>query len=187
MRRAAVALFLASCTLAGIAAAQPEPTAEDIDALMRDLEQEETTLATANCETACRALDAIRRISARICELDPGPPCERSRKKLEDATRRVDNACGPCAPEKKPRKLEDKEVTATGADEGPPPSAPAPEQRGGCASCTIGSRGDPSALVGAAVDCRILEKTILRNWHLVVGLALDLDALWAETERLADE
>jgi len=32
-----------------------------------------------------------------------------------------------------------------------------------------------------------LEKTILRNWHLVVGLALDLDALWAETERLADE
>jgi MYXO-CTERM domain-containing protein len=146
MRRAAVALFLASCTLAGIAAAQPEPTAEDIDALMRDLEQEETTLATANCETACRALDAIRRISARICELDPGPPCERSRKKLEDATRRVDNACGPCAPEKKPRKLEDKEVTATGADEGPPPSAPAPEQRGGCASCTIGSRGDPSAL-----------------------------------------
>src|SRR5262245_15848615 len=146
MRRAAIALFLTA--LSGVAAAQTE----DIDALMRDLEQEETTLATADCDTACRALDAIRRISARICELDPGPPCERSRKKLEDATRRVDDSCGPCAaekraPEKKARKLEDKEVTTTGVAEPPPANAPAPDQQGGCASCAIGSSTGGSALL----------------------------------------
>ena len=142
MRRA-VALLLALGTLSGLAAAQPEPAAENVDSLMRDLEQEETTLATADCDTACRALDAIRRISARICELDPGPPCERSRKKLEDATRRVDNACGPCAQQGKARKLEDKDgVTTTGEAAPEPAQAPPSEQSGGCASCAIGSRRD---------------------------------------------
>jgi MYXO-CTERM domain-containing protein len=108
---------------------------DDLATLQKSLADEQVALSTADCSTACRALGSIRRVTDRICVLDPGEPCTSARTKADESARRVREACPDCAiaalaPPPVPR-----EATVATMDSGPP----AESKRGGCAGCTTAS------------------------------------------------
>jgi MYXO-CTERM domain-containing protein len=150
----AILFFLASPAAA-------EPAAPDeLTTLMQELDAEHAALATVDCGAACRALESLERLVGRICALDAGRPCADARKKLEDATRRVREACGDCAhtatveeepedtgttPKQAPEHLEGEAQAGAPADQ---PAAPPPEaeSRGGCAACAVDERSPGAGL-----------------------------------------
>lgn len=156
--------------------------ADEMSRLENELDAAFAALAevtAADCGSACEALASMRRAAARICELDPGPPCEAARQKLEEATRRVRDACPGCLeanleerPEKLPAgeppgpriesddgavvgdELADEEAEAI-SGEAAPAAAPQAERRGGCASCTVEGGGQGS-FVGLLLGLGVL-------------------------------
>jgi len=137
---------------------------DDVDALLRSLHGDATALTTTDCAQACQALGSMRRATDRICAIDPGARCEDARKTLDDAARRVRDACPECVVATRPESpgtavkptVERREPAPA-----PPPregsevaTAQAEKGRGGCASCSASSReeGAPvwSALAAAA-------------------------------------
>jgi hypothetical protein len=139
----------------------------DIEALQKEIDRDETELASKSCVDACRALTSMKNAAERLCAIDPGPKCEDARDRVARATERVRGACPECAAATLTTKPEAQQTTP------PPPPAPVragataqsmPAQsaprRGGCAGCAIEpSEGplDPFALglfVAAAVALR---------------------------------
>lgn len=77
---------------------QPMPTLEDA---LSTFNQAQARLSASgnNCRTACRALGSMRRSADCICDLEPAEPqnrCERARRRLRDAEKRVHSGCGEC-------------------------------------------------------------------------------------------
>jgi hypothetical protein len=147
-----------------VATAAAQPAQETVPDLLRQLEEEHAALSTADCRAACRALEALERLVGRICALDPGQPCADARKKLDDASARVRDACGDCGDDLDAKPNEAKTPGpvlegAPGADEeqaesgrgsesepaGVPAAAPPEaEKKGGCAACSVGRRSEPT-------------------------------------------
>lgn len=125
--------------------------ADDVDDLLKKLNDGVQSLSTDDCTTACRALESMGRAAERICTLDPGPRCVDARDKVESARKRVRHACPTCV-------SANVAPTDTGKPAAPPPpspgadtgtkgsetvqaSAPPSEQkRGGCAGCRASDR-----------------------------------------------
>lgn len=145
--------------MASPALAQPPGEREALEAeLAARIEALGETLA-ADCGAACEALASLRRAAARICELDPGPPCASARDKVADAERRVREACPGCAVEDQVDDPAEARPVATpgqgeegGADldetdretgtlveaaEQRAPHPPPSEAQGGCAACAV--------------------------------------------------
>jgi hypothetical protein len=135
----------------------------DASALLAEVERDYAAAQGADCDTACRALDSMRRAADRLCVLDPGARCAQARQRVAAATDRVRASCPGC-----PQTLEGTTGTtmtpqappATPAPAGAPPQEnaakseqvareeSAPPRGGGCAGCAMGARG--GALDGAA-------------------------------------
>lgn len=163
--RLLVAVALVSVVIIeGDAFGQAPSSPSELDALERQLEDDLTSLATADCTIACKALESMIRSAARICELDPGPRCERAKGKVADATRRVRDACPNCAAagEGEPETISKgapspKEAELQGDDASAPGSAPpAADKGGGCASCTVGGRGGDERVIAWLVSALLL-------------------------------
>ena len=80
---------------------------DDVESLIKQLNDEHAALSTQDCVTACKALGSIRRASDRICALEPGPRCADARAKADDAQRRVQAACPDCQIAATPPKDDD--------------------------------------------------------------------------------
>jgi MYXO-CTERM domain-containing protein len=150
-------VFVAFAIFPASAYAQTPDGGTDADALAAEIDSDWTQLQSSDCDTACRALDSMRRATDRLCTMDPGERCSRARKKLADATSRVRSACPNC-PEATGRVFPESEKTEAPP---PPPSNAATEEavqkkRGGCAGCTVGQAPD-----GAAVATSLLAFALL--------------------------
>ena len=126
----------------------------EVELLERELASELATLSAADCATACQSLESMMRAADRLCQLDPGPRCNEAQRTVDEAARRVRQACPECAAA---RNREDDDGTKTVtraqetgqdgptevADESAPAAGPPAEERGaaGCAACTIGQGG----------------------------------------------
>lgn len=79
------------------ASVNPEDSAATRQRALVDLLQANQALeaAVGDCQLACRALGAMERAAARLCELDPGDqgPCEEARLRLKAARERVMQRC----------------------------------------------------------------------------------------------
>jgi hypothetical protein len=152
-------VFLLLAIFPSSAYAQSRDAGTDADALAAEIDRAWAQLQSNDCDTACRALDSMRRATERLCEMDPGDRCARARQKLADATARVRNACPSC-PEATGRMFAPESEKA---QEAPPPPASSPavaeetvqKKNGGCGGCAIGSTygGAPGAawLLGLAL------------------------------------
>jgi len=117
----------------------------DVDSVVAEIDRDLAQAQSADCDTACRALDSMRRATERLCAMDPGDRCARARQKLADATARVRSACPSC-PQAAQQTLPESEK----AEEAPTPSGNAAvaeetvqKKSGGCGACTLGSpQGD---------------------------------------------
>jgi MYXO-CTERM domain-containing protein len=160
------ALTLASANAYGAADAGP---GDDVDSLLKQLQQDYSALSTQDCTIACKAYASIRRAADRICGLEPGPRCNDARTKADDAQRRVQAACPDCQIAAAPGKEDERRAVQTA----PPPTptesktggaadSEAAPRKGGCASCsTPGEKplGDLGiAFVGAFVVARVLRR-----------------------------
>jgi len=156
--------------------AAPDGGADDITALETQLKTETTALSTSDCNSACRALQSIRRAADKICAIEPGPRCDAARSKANDATKRVQDACPDCvvALNPSPTPPPDRAGASGGNGVPSPPPAPAMEStqsapdrgRGGCASCAStdakmnGSETDLGIVLAAAFGVlRICRKS----------------------------
>jgi MYXO-CTERM domain-containing protein len=88
-----VGLLLALSALAVPALAQ----GSDLDELEAELAASSEEAASADCSVACKALESMIRSADRICDLEPGARCDAARKKVDEAKRRVREACPDCA------------------------------------------------------------------------------------------
>jgi MYXO-CTERM domain-containing protein len=141
---------------------------EDVETLLKQLNDEHAALSTQDCVIACKAAASIRRAADKICGLEPGPRCADARAKADDAQRRVQAACPDCQLAAVSPKDEERRAVKKGDAEPVPPPNGAPgsvknvPERGGCASCsTPGERPSSDfgiAVVGAFVIARILRR-----------------------------
>ena len=146
MKRFAVLLFLA--IFPATAHAQSPEGGSGADAIVAQIDQDWAQAQSSDCDTACRALDSMRRATERLCAMDPGDRCARARQKLADATAHVRNACPSC-PEATGRMFPESEKAEAPA----PPAGNAAvaeetvqKKSGGCGGCTVGSAyGAPGA------------------------------------------
>jgi MYXO-CTERM domain-containing protein len=119
----------------------------EADALIVEIDRDWGSLQSADCDTACRALDSMRRAADRLCVLEPGDRCTRAQQRVKDATERVRSTCPACA------SVQQGEKAAT--PPGPAPAereeAAAPGRAGGCAGCTLAERDDARGGLGAAM------------------------------------
>ncbi len=135
-----LAVFLALAIFPVSAYAQSADSGTDADALVAEIDRDLAQAQSSDCDTACRALDSMRRATDRLCAMDPGDRCARARQKLADATGRVRSACPSC-PEATGRTFPESEKT----EAAPPPASNAAAEEtvqkksGGCAGCAIGS------------------------------------------------
>jgi len=148
--------FLLLAIFPAIAHAQLTDAGSNADALVTQIDQDWAQVQSNDCDTACRALDSMRRATERLCALDPGDRCARARQKLADATAHVRSACPSC-PEATGRVLDESQK----AEPAPAPASNATvaeetvqKKSGGCGGCAIGSARDaPGAawLLGLAL------------------------------------
>jgi MYXO-CTERM domain-containing protein len=149
----------------------------DVVALEAQLEAglaELAAIVPVDCAAACEALASLRRAAMRICELDPGAPCEAARRKLEEAERRVREACD-CTLERQKETIAPKKGGLSQPGDGEPDddaapeaapalaSAPPSEQRGGCASCAVGHDGGPGGVFGLGLGLALLLPVWIRR------------------------
>jgi hypothetical protein len=111
------------------------------DAVAAEIDRDWAQVQSSDCDTACRALDSMRRATERLCEMDPGERCARARQKLAEATAHVRSACPSC-PEATGRMFPESEKAEAPA----PPTGNAAvaeetvqKKSGGCGGCTLGS------------------------------------------------
>jgi hypothetical protein len=143
---------------------------DDAGALLKQLQQEYSALATQDCATACKAYASIRRAADRICGLEPGPRCIDARAKADDAQRRVQAACPDCPIAFAPPTEDERRAAQPGSDvktAGVAESESGAPRKGGCASCsTPGERptGDFGiAFLGAFAIARVLRRRSSRR------------------------
>ena len=176
MRRGGAAIIVALFAFASSDAFADAGAGEDVDTLLKQLQQETSALSTQDCAIACKAYASIRRAADKICGLEPGPRCADARAKADDAQRRVQAACPDChLAAGKPKDDERRAVeyappTASpgamgkGGDTSEEKNAPS---RGGCRSCnTPGDRptGDFGIVIlGAWAISRLLRKKSSRR------------------------
>jgi hypothetical protein len=139
-------------------AAAPEPN--DADALAARVEadfkrivaaaqanaQSGAAPAAPDCETACRALESMRRATEHLCAAEPGQRCVDAQDKLDNATQRVRASCPMCAIPTRPveapaagtTKSLESTTPAAGTTRSLESAAEREEvrKRGGCAGCT---------------------------------------------------
>jgi uncharacterized protein (TIGR03382 family) len=122
--------------------APPAPPASEALVLQGDIQRYAAETEGADCATACRALDSMRRAADRICEIEPGDGCARAEDTLRKTAARVRAACPECAAAQGARSPAG---TVSVPPVVTPPAAPPPNaaeteavQRkgGGCAGCT---------------------------------------------------
>jgi MYXO-CTERM domain-containing protein len=157
--RRAVAVAVTSAAILSTRIAVAQDVQRQIAELEAQIAKDESALASADCSLACAALGSMRRAAERLCGLDPGPRCEAARAKVEDAKRRVRDACPQCAvsgdgqetPVQAGAAKEDA-VPDMKAPPAPEPASAAPEPgKGGCAGCAIQDRTSPSGVAALAV------------------------------------
>ena len=177
MRRAILAALLPVALLALFFPRRARADAPDgggaLAAAQADFAAELAASATADCGTACRALDSLRRAADNLCTLDPGPPCADAKAKLEKASERVHASCPDCpamafdnTPKPPPPPAlppqETKSPSSVPATENLEETtvAAAPRRSGGCASCSVSNETrDPTpALAIAALATLLLRK-----------------------------
>ncbi len=129
----------------------PSPIYDDFTKKARETEE---SLATGDCTAACKALASLRQAMEELCQISPGPRCERARASEAEMTKRVRAACPTCAiafapnDDKKAPVMEPAKPGAaeTATVDRAPPAAE--RGRGGCASCDVtgggGASFDPS-------------------------------------------
>jgi len=113
----------------------------DVDSVVAEIDRDLAQAQSSDCDTACRALDSMRRATERLCAMDPGDRCARARQKLADATAHVRSACPSC-----PQAAQQTFPESEKAEEAPAPSGNAAvaeetvqKKSGGCGGCTLGS------------------------------------------------
>lgn len=163
MRRSFFGLLVATTFVTANAFAD-----EDVETLVKQLDQEHTALSTQDCVTACKALASIRRAAEKICGLEAGPRCIDARSKADDAQRRVQAACPDCQIAAAKPKDDERRASKKGAPEEAPTTGstknapPAESSRGGCASCS--TPGDvPTGDVGVLVVAGLALARRLRS------------------------
>lgn len=187
-----VAVALTVLGLSGVAVAQPAEGAFELDELATELDVKSAQLAhglqVGNCAAACEALASMQRAAERICELEPGPRCDAARKSVEEARRRVVEACPDCLQARRegeevqanqqtpaPRpdddgsrdSLEEDDLPVqTGGSAAPTVAPPAEDSRGGCAACALGrDDGDGQSLgwLGLAAAAAVMRRRRRRS------------------------
>jgi len=124
----------------------------ELAALEKQLETEQSlALSTTDCAVACRALASMRRAADRLCEVDQNERCAGAKKKVEDAARRVREACPECtaafSATPAPDSSRDERVSTAQAG-----AVPSESRRGGCAGCTTATaRGSDLAATALGV------------------------------------
>lgn len=166
MRTVILSIWLAALGLSTPALAQ-QRAGGDIEALEREIDRDETELATKSCVDACRALTSMKNAAERLCAIDPGPKCKDARDRVTRATDRVRSACPECAAATLTTKPEAQPTTPA-----PPPAPPRADvvassmpaesapRKGGCAGCAVESSSAPlepfalALFVAAAIALR---------------------------------
>src|SRR4051812_23172136 len=86
--RIAAALVLAVLVVPSGAAADDAGIVKEreaeIEQLVRSIATDAQSLSTDDCVSACKALDSMRRATARLCSLDSGRRCTDARAVLDD-------------------------------------------------------------------------------------------------------
>jgi MYXO-CTERM domain-containing protein len=159
VRRAILAVISVLALLAPRPALAVAPDAGgNLAAAQADFAADLASAAAADCATACRALESLRRAADAICVLDPGSPCASARADLDKSTARVRASCPDCPsaaenrePSPEPSSPDAKSENGfKGAPEAPAPAS-APPGHGGCASCTVsGAKSEPAAPLAVA-------------------------------------
>jgi MYXO-CTERM domain-containing protein len=142
------------------ALAQPAGQGAEAEVLFAEVEQDYASALSADCTTACRALDSISRATEHLCAIDPGDRCARARQRLADASAHVHATCPACAAPREEGPAKHAEVPAQSPTPPPPPppAAPAAEEevrvskRGGCAGCSTSQKDiDPPGWIAAGI------------------------------------
>lgn len=79
----------------GQAEPAPAPPGDRVVEGVKKSEPDEQGFADT-CETACDALNAMRKAADRVCDLAPGERCDTARARVADAEKRVMEACPEC-------------------------------------------------------------------------------------------
>jgi MYXO-CTERM domain-containing protein len=157
-----VAVALATPAVAHAAAPDAGESIADLEAeidrnaaVVERARQSALAQAQADCDTACRAFDSMRRASDRLCALDPGDRCTAARGKVRDAADKLRAACPACAAPQ--QQLAQPSSLPPPA---PPPAGPAygatraeeaeaTSKRGGCAGCATAPADHAELALGA--------------------------------------
>ncbi|MEM1028936.1 MAG: hypothetical protein AAGN82_01230 [Myxococcota bacterium] len=155
---------------------EPGPLIEDVQTAFDDAEAELAVAldaSTADCATACRALASLRRSAESLCALDPGPPCDSARERLERARDRVAARCPNCevaasTPREPEAPADDQAEDERGEVVPEAASAPgeiASDQGRGCAACRAGRHPvrNEFDLPGAVIGWGLVGAAILRR------------------------
>jgi hypothetical protein len=159
-------LFFAATARAADAGSAANDGGDEAIELLRSIASQAEALSTDDCAAACRALGSMRRAADRLCTLDPGRRCTEARARVDEAARKVREACPGCAvamPQSEDEKPSIVHAPAKGGvsgGSGAPEATvnaqaapPSESRRGGCAGCSgsSGGHGGTSALslVGA--------------------------------------
>lgn len=147
----ALAAALGLLLSAAPALAQPADAGlSELETLQAEMDRDNAQAQSADCATACRALEGMRRAADRLCQLDPGDRCTAAREKVRRAAERVRAACPDCAATRE----EGKEREAEAPRPAPPELASSPAEAhkgGGCAGCSAHApEGGTAALLAVA-------------------------------------
>lgn len=98
--RAAEARILPGSSLGGGAGDRPAPQPGSAPRPQPEASPAPSPLDTSgdadSCESACDALESMKKAAARICALAPGERCEAARARVANAEQRVMEACPGC-------------------------------------------------------------------------------------------
>ena len=123
----------------------------ETDTLQLEIERDWGALQNADCATACRALDSMRRAAERLCALEPGDRCAKAQQRVKDAGDRVRATCPACAANGKEEEANAPPTpTQPGAAQAPENVEAAP-RRGGCAGCAVGEHDAGAGAVAASL------------------------------------
>ena len=70
--------------------------ASEADGLAAEVDRDGAETVGSDCAIVCRALEAMRRATDRLCSAEPGDRCASARDKVKKSTERVRAACPDC-------------------------------------------------------------------------------------------
>jgi MYXO-CTERM domain-containing protein len=153
--------WVAASVMLVAAAARADDAGPETDA-WTDFTQKETALentTTADCATACKALESLARAAEHICSVAP-EHCEEAKARLRAASDRVHAACPQCITRgAEPTTAQENKQPGAGtvAAESAPPG-------GGCAGCSTTSPApDGLAAFAALAALGLLRKKRTRD------------------------